>query len=259
MQKITDTTLPGELIRAFARAKKIFCFTGAGISKESGLPTYRDLDDGTWRQYDPMTFATYEGFMDNTPLVWNNYISRFRQIAAARPNPGHTALAEMSRLVPQFYVCTQNVDDLHERGGLAGTGHIHGSAANVRCIKCGRRYPTTEELLAEEITESNIPRCKACGGVLRPDIVWFGETVPVDVLEKAAEFAYTCDICMIIGTSMEFSGGYGLLSYANAGGAVTVDINPNGSAVSRQCDYWLQGSAGNMLPALVEEMKKQNK
>ncbi|MBQ9357957.1 MAG: NAD-dependent protein deacylase [Abditibacteriota bacterium] len=256
MQKVTGTTLPDGLVRAFRDAKKVFCFTGAGISKESGLPTYRDLDDGTWRRYDPMTFATYEGFVDNTPLVWNNYISRFRQIAAAEPNEGHRALGRMSGCYEDFYVCTQNVDDLHERGGLTDNiGHIHGSAANVRCIKCSARYPVTEELLCEEITEANIPRCPKCGGILRPDIVWFGETVPLDILERSARSAYTCDIFMIIGTSMEVSGGYGLLDYARRGHAVTVDVNPNGSQVSRECDYWLCGSAGAMLPAICKELE----
>ncbi|MBR4748480.1 MAG: NAD-dependent protein deacylase [Abditibacteriota bacterium] len=255
MQKITGRELPSELLDALKDAGKVFCFTGAGISKESGLPTYRDLDDGMWRNYDPMTFATYEGFIDNTPLVWNNFISRYRQIAAAQPNEGHKALGRMDRYYRDFYVCTQNVDDLHERGGLGRLGHIHGSAANVRCIKCGRRSPVTEELLAREVTEDTIPRCSVCGNILRPDIVWFGETVPIDVLQKSADYAYSCDVFIIIGTSMEVSGGYGLLSYARQGGALTVDVNPHGSAVSGQCDYWLQGPAGLFLPAIADELE----
>jgi len=162
-----------KLIEAMRNAKKVMAFTGAGASKESGLPTFRDLDDGVWRKYDPMTFATIEGFLANPVLVWNNYRSRQIQISQCQPNPGHKTLAAMEDYYPDFVVVTQNVDDLHERGGSKDVVHIHGDAFSIRCLDCSRCYSTRTLDLPVEFTEQTLPKCEACGATCRPDIVWF--------------------------------------------------------------------------------------
>ncbi len=239
-----------KLIEAMRNAKKVMAFTGAGASKESGLPTFRDLDDGVWRKYDPMTFATIEGFLANPVLVWNNYRSRQIQISQCQPNPGHQTLAAMEDYYPDFVVVTQNVDDLHERGGSKDVVHIHGDAFSIRCLDCSRCYSTRTLDLPVEFTEQTLPKCEACGATCRPDIVWFGEFVQEDRIGRAYDYANTGDLVLVVGTSGEVSRGYGLAQTAARRGAVVVEINPNPGALTQYATYVVSQPAGQALRAL---------
>ncbi len=242
-----------ELLDALIRAKRVFVFTGAGASKESGLPTFRDLD-GEWRKHDPMTFATFEGFMDHPVAVWNMYRLRQRQIAQAQPNPGHIALAQMEQHYPEFFLCTQNVDDLHERAGSVRMVKLHGDAWQMRCVDEGDVFDVRDFDLPDEFTLETLPHCPDCGGLCRPNIVWFGEIVPPEPMIASIESASTCDLMLIVGTSGEVSNGYGLAHYALQNRAIVVEINPAASALTRYVHIWLPEPAGQALPRICSEM-----
>ena len=215
----------------FAAARRVFVFTGAGASKESGLPTFREID-GEWKRYDPMTFATMDGFVHDPTLVWNMYRDRQKQIARAEPNPGHFALAEMESYYPEFLLATQNVDDLHERAGSRKMVKIHGDAWQMRCLDCGEVYDVRDCDLPDEFAPQTLPKCPDCGALCRPNIVWFGEYLNCEVLEHAIHHAATCDLMLVVGTSGEVSNGYGLVQYAKHSGATVVEINPNEGALT---------------------------
>lgn len=240
-----------ELISDMKSAKKVLVFTGAGVSKESGLPTFRDLD-GVWTKYDPMTFATLEGFLAQPVLVWNNYRSRQMQISATQPNPGHKIIAAMESYYPDFLLVTQNVDDLHERAGSKNMVKIHGDAFSVRCTNCNTRYRSKDMNLPEEFTEETLPKCAKCGGLCRPDIVWFGEYVNEDDINRAYDYANTCDLIFVVGTSGEVSRGYGLAQTVSRRGAVVVEVNPNRGYLTDYAKHIVSFPAGQALPPLWE-------
>jgi len=235
-----------DVIRA---AKRVFVFTGAGASKESGLPTFREAD-GVWKKYDPMTLATMEGFTHDPVMVWNMYRLRQRQIAEAVPNPGHITLAKMDRHYPEFLLATQNVDDLHERAGNRRMVKIHGDAWEMRCLDCGRVHDVREFDFPDEFTAQTLPSCPHDGALCRPNIVWFGEYVPRDAMMAAINASATCDLMLIVGTSGEVSSGYGFAEYALANHAVVVDVNPARGALTQYAHFWLAEPAGEALPSL---------
>lgn len=224
---------------AIRAAKRVFVFTGAGASKESGLPTFREAD-GVWKHYDPMTFATMEGFNHDPLMVWNVYRERQKQITEAVPNPGHITLARMERYYPEFLLATQNVDDLHERAGSRKMVKIHGDAWEMRCVDCGR------------LTNETLPRCPHDDALCRPNIVWFGEYVPKEAMAAAMNASANCDLMLIVGTSGEVSSGYGFAEYALANHAVIVDVNPVRGALTQYAHFWLAERAGEALPGLWE-------
>ena len=242
-----------QLIDTFAGAKRIFVFTGAGASKESGLPTFREAD-GIWKKYDPMTLASMEGFLHDPVMVWNMYRLRQRQIATAQPNPGHITLARMEPHYQDFLITTQNVDDLHERAGSKKLVKIHGDAWQMRCLNCGRVYDVREFDFPDEFTENDLPTCADCDVLCRPNIVWFGEYVPMDAMCKAREAAVSCDLMLIIGTSGEVSGGYGFAVYALSNGAKIVEINPSEGNLTRHAHFWVPEPAGVALPRIWEQV-----
>lgn len=243
------TPIHDDLIDVFARASRVFVFTGAGASKESGLPTFRDLD-GDWRHYDPMTFATLEGFLSNPVAVWNMYRRRQSQIAVAQPNPGHIALARMDRHYPEFLLATQNVDDLHERAGSHRMVKIHGDAWQMRCVDNGHVFDVRDCDLPEEFDRDSLPMCPRCGVLCRPNIVWFGEYVPQEPMLAAMTSSAACELMLIVGTSGEVSNGYGFAEYALANGAAVVEVNPERGSLTRYAHFWLPEPAGVALPRL---------
>ncbi len=236
-------------ILAIANAKRVFVFTGAGISKESGLPTFRDLS-GLWTKYDPMTLATPEAFQRDPVKVWSMYAERRKELLKAQPNPAHITLAEMEPNYDQFLICTQNVDDLHERAGSKNIAKIHGDLRHMRCVECSVKYDIHSETLPKEFTPDTLPKCNSCSGICRPDIVWFGEMLPPEPLEKSFLGAGSCDLMMIIGTSGEVSGGYGFTELAARVGAYILEINPNESHLSRLVSSAIRASSGEALPTL---------
>ncbi len=246
---MTDKAQQNQLIELLKNARNVFIFTGAGVSKESGLPTFRDLD-GEWTKYDPMTFATLDGFLSNPVMVWNMYRERLMQISAAQPNPAHIVIAQMEHYYPEFLLTTQNVDNLHERAGNKKMVKIHGDACRIRCVDCEETYPVSDYDFSEEFDEPKLPKCPDCGGLCRPDIVWFGEYVPQEAFAASINAAMTCDLMMIVGTSGEVSGGYGFAERALSHGAKIVEINPSEGALTHYAHFWIPQQAGVALPQI---------
>jgi NAD-dependent deacetylase len=233
----------------FTKARSVFAFTGAGASQESGLPTFREID-GEWKRYDPMTFATMAGFVHDPLLVWNMYRSRQKQISQAEPNPGHVVFARMEDYYPDFLLATQNVDDLHERAGSRKMVKLHGDAWQMRCLHCEAIHDVRDFDLPDEFTADTLPKCPDCGSLCRPNIVWFGEYLDRDILERAIHHAANCDLMLVIGTSGEVSNGYGFVQYARHSGATVIEINPNEGALTPFVDCWIREPSGAALPRI---------
>jgi NAD-dependent deacetylase len=239
-----DTVIiPRELIERLASARRVAVLTGAGISAESGIPTFRDALTGLWAKYDPRELATPEGFARNPKLVWDWYAERRQRIAGVQPNPGHLALAALEQRFERFTLVTQNIDSLHQRAGSREVVQLHGNIARVKC--------SVEETVVNPIPEdASPPRCH-CGAFLRPDVVWFGEMLPADALARAEEAAEHCEVFLSIGTSAQVYPAAELPLRALSAGAAVVEINPERTALTRHAQFSLQGPAGTILPQLV--------
>lgn len=238
--------LPAELRAALRAAQRVVALTGAGISAESGLPTFRDAQTGLWAQYRPEDLATPSAFRHNPELVWNWYAWRRTLARQAEPNPGHRALAQFERLFPAFRLITQNVDGLHQRAGSAAVIELHGSLERAKCFDCGAP--------AEHWAEGGPvpPRCARCGGRLRPDVVWFGEALPTAAITAAWTAAQSCQVFFSIGTSSLVEPAASLPGEAQRHGARLVEINPLPTPLSASADDVLRGPAGEILPALAD-------
>jgi len=227
--------------------KKIVFVTGAGISQESGIPTFRGKD-GLWRNYDPMKLATIDAFYDNPKLVWEWYNERRNNIFQAQPNPGHSAIAELEKHT-QVTVLTQNIDGLHKKAGSSNVLELHGSIVKIKCSVCDYN----EEILTEIFDFP--PLCK-CGNILRPDVVWFGEPLPQDVWQNAIEFASQCDLMVIVGTSLVVSPANTLPLYAKQNNATLIEINPENTELSGEMNEIIRNTSVETLPKLVSLFKK---
>jgi NAD-dependent deacetylase len=228
------------------RSAKWAVLTGAGVSQESGLRTFRDAQVGLWRQYNPEDLASPAAFRRDPKLVWDWYAWRREAVKAVRPNPGHYALAEIEKRIPSFTLITQNVDGLHRMAGSQNVLELHGNIQRVRCSEC---YTFTETW--GDDTES-VPQCSVCGGLLRPDVVWFGEALPRDQLEAAVEAARSCDIFFSIGTSGVVQPAASLAHAARNRGATVVEINAEPTPLTPKVDYVFHGKSGEILPELVK-------
>jgi len=237
--------IPQSLAGVIASARSVAVLTGAGVSAESGVPTFRDAQTGLWAQFDPQKLATPDAFRRNPKLVWDWYAWRRKLVAKADPNAGHRALAVLEGRVSDFVLITQNVDGLHRRAGSRNVVELHG---NIGRVKCSR-----ENTIVEHWTEvgDEVPRCAGCGALLRPDVVWFEETLPPDALQAAEDAARRCQILLVVGTSAEVYPAAALPYYAKSAGATIVEINPNPTPLSDAADYVLRDPAGAVLPALV--------
>ena len=236
--------------RLIARLGRVVALTGAGISADSGIPTFRGRD-GLWRRFKPEELATPEAFERNPRLVWEWYRWRMEIIAGARPNPGHYALAELERLGLLECIITQNVDGLHQKAGSRRVIELHGNIWRARCTRCG--YRVVFEKPPEEIP----PRCPRCGGLLRPDVVWFGEPIPEDAWREAVECTLNARVMLVVGTSGVVYPAALLPRMAREQGALIVEVNVEPSALTDEVtDIFLQGRAAEVLPALVERVKK---
>lgn len=233
--------ISADLIRYMKQCDHIAVLTGAGTSAESGVPTFRDAQTGLWAQYDPGELATPEAFARNPQLVWDWYAWRRELVAQAAPNDGHYALAAMAEHAPRLTLITQNVDGLHQQAGSGDVIELHG---NIRRIKCVHDGNIVTDWDAEK------PRCPTCGSWLRPDVVWFGEDLPVDALESAWKAAKTCDLFLVVGTSGLVQPAASLPLVAAEHGATTVEINLEQTPLSRFMDFVLQGASGSVLGGL---------
>ncbi|MBI5842616.1 MAG: NAD-dependent deacylase [Chloroflexi bacterium] len=237
--------IPADLIRFLQRSTRVAALTGAGVSQESGLRTFRDSQDGIWKQYRPEDLASPEAFARDPKLVWDWYAWRREAIKGVRPNPGHHALVEIEKKIPEFTLITQNVDGLHRMAGSAKILELHGNIQRVRCSECG----TFTETWGDD-TES-VPCCESCGGILRPDVVWFGENLPRAELEAAIQAARNCDVFFSIGTSGAVQPAASLAFAAHNKGAVLVEINLDPTPLTPKADFFLHGKSGEILPELV--------
>lgn len=237
---------PTTLISFLRAAKKVVVLTGAGVSQESGLRTFRDDQTGMWAQFRPEDLATPEAFMRNPKLVWDWYAERRMRAGSVEPNAGHYALAAMQKYFEQFTLITQNVDGLHQKAGSLEVIELHGNLQRVKCFSCGRQAEVWNE------SGADVPTCDACGGLLRPDVVWFGEQLPIAALELAVERTRSCDVFFSIGTSGLVQPAASLAVAAMHKGAVIVEINKDITPLTEKADYALHGKAGEILPSLVK-------
>jgi len=233
-----------EAARAAVRAAKaVAVLTGAGVSAESGIPTFRS-NGGFWRTRRFEDLATPQGFARDPKLVWEWYEERRRSIAAARPNAGHEALAALERRLARFTLITQNVDGLHERAGSKNIVKLHGDIWVLRCTVCGRER-TDREPIAE------LPPHCACGGMQRPGVVWFGETLPEGAMERAAEAVGHADVVIVAGTSARVYPAAGLIPMAMDRGATVIEVNPEATDFSGEVTFALRGPSAELLPQLL--------
>jgi len=238
--------IPAALIGRVRKAQLICALTGAGISAESGVPTFRDAQTGMWAQFDPLELATPDAFRRNAKLVWDWYAWRRELVAGAAPNAGHRALAAIQTAKPDFLVITQNVDGLHQAAGSTNVVELHGNIQRVKCSREGTIVATWDDSSPREA-----PRCAQCGAFLRPDVVWFEETLPDDALARAERAARDCDVLLVVGTAAEVYPAAMLPAYARHHGAAIVEINPNPTRLTDRVDFVLRGPSGIVLPALV--------
>jgi len=239
--------IPDELREALRKARFVAALTGAGVSAESGLATFRDAQSGLWARFDPRELATPSAFARNPKLVWDWYAWRRERVASAQPNAAHHALVEVERRAPQFLLATQNVDGLHQRAGSRTVVELHG---NIGRVKCSREGTVVDRWHAPA---GEVPRCSSCGALLRPDVVWFEEMLPGHALAAAEDAARNCDLLLVVGTSAEVYPAAALPSLAANHGAVVVEVNPNRTPLSAFADYVLRGAAGVVLPQLVAD------
>jgi NAD-dependent deacetylase len=227
-------------------SRKVVFVTGAGISQESGIPTFRGKD-GYWRKHDPMKLATIGAFYDDPKLVWEWYEERRKNILAAKPNEGHSAISKMEKF-KDVVVLTQNIDGLHQRSGSTNVLELHGSIIRIKCTACN---------FSDDITEDfeSLPTKSECGNMLRPDVVWFGEALPQEVWKNAIKEASTCDVMIIAGTSLVVSPANSLPIYAKQNGATLIEVNPEKTVMSNDMDLSIQATSANALPKILSILK----
>ncbi len=241
-------TIPVELIRKLATAKSVTVLTGAGVSAESGVPTFRDAQTGLWAKFPPEDLATPSAFERNPKLVWEWYAWRRQLVAEAKPNPAHCALANMESLFPEFHLITQNVDGLHQSAGSRQVIELHGNITRTRCHN-------ERTIISEWQDQGDVPpRCPNCGGLLRPDVVWFEEPLPAPEVEAAFRASVGCDVFLSIGTSGRVYPAAMLPLEALRGGATVVEINPQPTPHTARVHFALTGPAGEVLPELSKSM-----
>jgi len=239
---------PIELIRLLQQAERVTVLTGAGVSQESGLRTFRDAQSGLWAKYRPEDLASPDAFARDPKLIWDWYAWRREAIKGIRPNPGHYALVEMENKIPRFTLITQNVDGLHRFAGSRNVLELHGNILRVRCSACGIFTD-----LWDDDAES-VPCCKVCDGLLRPDVVWFGESLPQLELESAVSAAREAQVFFSIGTSGIVQPAAALAYSARNQGAVVVEINMDATPLTPKASFAFQGKSGLILPELVKRV-----
>lgn len=250
--------MDGELGRAarfISKARRLVVLTGAGMSKESGIPTFREAQDGLWAQYDPMEMASEAGFRRNPKLVWEWYEYRFGMVKSARPNPGHLAIAQLEGLIPSVTVVTQNIDGLHSAAGSTTVLELHGSIERYKCMSGRHAGFSLDDVIQQH---DKPPRCPECGDMLRPDVVWFGEYLPEDVMRRAYDASLHCTAMLVVGTSGVVQPAASLPFIAARTGALVVDVNPEPNEISEMADIFLQGAGGSILPELLQAILSEH-
>lgn len=242
---------------SLARAHVLVILSGAGVSKESGVPTFRDAQTGLWAKYDPQELATPQAFRRDPELVWRWYSFRRELVAGVQPNAGHLALAELEQFIPHVVVLTQNVDGLHQAAGSSDVVELHGSIRRNRCGADCQGSPTLIDLgaLPDRSRDASPPRCPRCGAHVRPDVIWFGEPLPEAAVERASTVSAKCDVMLVVGTSGIVYPAAALPSIARHDGGAVIEVNPEPSGITPIANTFLRGSSGRILPGLVEALK----
>jgi NAD-dependent deacetylase len=239
-------------------SKRVCVFTGAGVSAESGIPTFRD-SGGLWENYRAEDLVTPEAFAQDPVVVWRWHAWLQELSFRAQPNAAHKTIAEMDRAFPDFLLITQNIDDLHERAGTRRMVKIHGDIMQMSCLDHGHMTHFKEPIGESSITgQDSLPKCPICGSMCRPDVVWFGELLPMEPLERARSFCADCDLFLIVGTSGVVSGGYGFAQTAKASGALIIEVNPEETALSHLADVTLRSPAAQIVPLLFTNNSYKN-
>ncbi|MER3329930.1 MAG: NAD-dependent deacylase, partial [Candidatus Kapaibacterium sp.] len=239
-----------KVVDKLIEAKNISVLTGAGVSAESGIATFRD-PEGLWAKFNPQELASIDGFMSNPERVWSWYQYRVKIVNEAKPNRGHFALAEFEKLNNNFNLITQNVDGLHQRAGSRNVIELHGSIIRNKCFSCNEIH---YDLV---IDKNQLNNCKYCNGLIRPDVVWFGEMLPEKEIESAQVCASSSDVFFSIGTSAEVYPAADLPIIAIRNGAFIIEINPNKTQLSDYVDLKISLPSGDVLPLIIEEYKKR--
>lgn len=233
---------------AIRRSKKVVALTGAGISVESGIPDFRG-PSGLWEKFDPMEYATIDAFIANPQKVWAMLKEMGSLVERAEPNPAHIALAQLEKMGLLSSIVTQNIDNLHQAAGSKRVIEFHGNSSKLLCLSCGRLYDQKEIVL-----ESLPPRC-SCSGVLKPDVVFFGEAIPWKAHLEAKEEAGSCELMLVVGTSAVVAPACDLPLIAKRAGATIVEVNLEETQLTQYITHWiLKGSASILLQALVKEI-----
>lgn len=240
------------LIRRLRSAKIVAMLTGAGISAESGVPTFRG-EEGLWKKFRPEELANFDAFMRNPQLVWEWYNYRKHIINQVAPNAGHYAIAKMESIFSNFHLITQNVDDLHRKAGSQQIYELHGNIMRNRCVDCSEYY---DELPSAE--PGILPKCQ-CGGLIRPNVVWFGENLPALELRCSFDVARSSDVFFSVGTSAVVQPAASLPLEAKHEGAYVVEINIEPTVISHSIDETILGKAAEILPLLVEKLNESNR
>jgi len=241
--------IPKELIQRLASAGSVAVLTGAGVSVESGVPTFRAAQTGLWAKYNPEELSTPRAFRSDPRLVWEWYAWLGKLVAEAEPNAAHVALVEMAELFPEFHLITQNIDNLHQRAGSQDVIELHGNITRTKCFDedvVVASWPDTGDVP---------PKCPRCGGLLRPDVVWFEEQLPEAAIDRASSASHTCDVFFSIGTAAVVYPAAALPIEALRRGATLVEINPQPTALTAHANFVLAGFAGALLPELVKAIK----
>jgi NAD-dependent deacetylase len=222
------------------------------MSKESGIPTFRDAPSALWANYDPEDLATPQGFKRNPPLVWKWYVERRKMIGQASPHAGHYAIAELDPMFDEFLLLTQNIDNLHREAGSRDFVELHGNIFRFKCFD--RHHPIEELPKSDEVP----PRCH-CGSMIRPDVVWFGEMLAQDDLDRAFGALSTCEAILVVGTSGIVYPAAGFPGAAKSMGAKVVEVNPDDTEITQLADVFVKAPAGEALPAIIERIKERRK
>jgi NAD-dependent deacetylase len=243
--------LSGPVRERVRAAERVVVFSGAGVSRESGLDTFRGAG-GLWERMRPEELATPEAFRADPEKVWQWYAWRYHKLQEALPNPGHQAIARLEAVFPSYVVVTQNVDGLHARAGSRHLLELHGTITQAFCNRCRRTRD-----MGEAVVESpEAPPACACGGKFRPAVVWFGESLPEETFEQACEAAASCDLFLSVGTSATVYPAAGLIELAHRSGACLIEVNPEATPFSRLMDQRFAAPAGEALPVLADAMER---
>lgn len=262
MSEAGQESVHPDLVRAVARvlreSRLLVVLTGAGVSRESGIPTFRDALDGLWAHYDPQRLATPGGFCRDPKLVWDWYQHRRALIAQAQPNAGHLAIVALERYVPTVVVITQNVDGLHQQAGSKDVIAIHGDIRLNKCFANCQGDPTYVDISALSWDEAaGPPRCPHCGAYVRPAVVWFEEMLPPAALERALNLSRRADVMLVVGTSGEVQPVASLPFVAREHGATLIEVNPDRTPISRIAHWRLAGPSAVVLPQVVAALAQE--